>query len=277
MLFLQALILLSLSITSVAVAGASSYFDGSKHGTHGAAQEELDSPSISYAAIKTAAAIPDDMHARQNNSNYLIDHSDHEKRALGRSYAVRVCPAGTNFYQSKCFGIREYSIRCTNQTTVLLLRGNCFPEEICADTYSHMDSSLPHFDPWRMEAYCIGYDEFAKFAKSELGADNHIPAARVLLPRDGRGAWQYALEAIYTGPDDDSTVKAEKMTLRTMRTRNVHGHVLDVPLRGGSKECSNCDRILVDPVPDGTTHVSLDVVGKAGAIVENIRMGSWIP
>lgn len=277
MLFLQAFAVLSMSIGSITFAQAPSNPRISSHQGHAAVQEGLRVPSDSWS--KDATAIPDDMHTGQDNNGHLIGHSDHEKRAMGRSYAVSFCPAGTSFYQSKCRDIREYRIRCINETTAqaLFLRGHCFPDEICADTYSFMDSALPHFNPWRTQAYCIGYHDFALFAKSQLGTDNHIPASQVGLPLGGQGASQYTLEAILTNPDGNSTVKAEKMTLQTMRTRNVHGHLLDVPLRGGAKECSDCDRIFVDPVPDGTTLISLDVVGKAGAFIENIRMGSWVP
>jgi hypothetical protein len=225
-----------------------------------------------------------------NNINVVdrnISHSssnDHQqKRALTRSHPAKICPAGTDFLESMCTAfyyrdVRQYQTRCVNQITHELMyhRGHCASNQYCMDSWGDLGHPPPTFaDVHRPQAWCVGQENFIRLALQQVGTDKHIDALHVGLPLGGKGASQYALEAILTSPDGQGAEKASKMTLQAMRSRNVHGRLLDVPFENGSIECSNCERVFVDPVPEGTTVISLDVVTKAGTFDGNVLMGSW--
>lgn len=225
----------------------------------------------------------DDINAVDRNISHSSSNNHQQKRALTRSHPAKICPAGTDFLESICtafyyHNVRQYQTRCVNQITHDLMyhRGRCASNQYCVDSWGDLGHPPPTFaNVHRPQAWCVGQENFIRLALQQVGTDKHIDALHVGLPLGGKGASQYALEAILTSPAGQGAEKASKMTLQAMRSRNVHGHILDVPLANGSIDCSDCDRVFVDPVPEGTTVVSLDVVTKAGTFDGNVLMGSW--
>lgn len=233
--------------------------------------------------IRTINTTSGDINVVNRNTSYSSSNDHQQKRAPTRSYPANVCPAGTDFLESICTAffsrdVRQYQTRCVHPITYDLTyyRGRCASNQYCVGSWGDLGFPPPTFaDVHRPQAWCVGQENFISLALQQVGTDKHIGAFEVGLPLGGKGASQYALEAILMSPDGQVAEKASEMTLRAMRSRNVHGHHLDVPLANGSIGCSDCDRVFVDPVPEGTTVVSLDVVTKAGHFEGNVLMGSW--
>ena len=139
-----------------------------------------------------------------------------------------------------------------------------------------MDST--GLNPYTTEAYCVSQEDFVHFSKMELGASfPSVGASEAGLPSTGVGSSQYALEAILTGLDVTQSLNASRLQIQAQKSLNVHGHILWSTLPGGSSQCSNCGSVGIDPVPDGTQSIALDLVMELGVSAGNLFLGSWIP
>ena len=101
-----------------------------------------------------------------------------------------------------------------------------------------------------------------------------VGASQAGLPATGVGSSQYALEAILSAPDLHTSVKASSFRIRAQRSQNVHGHVDWQTLPGGLSQCTDCSSLEINPVPDGTQSIALDIVMAAGVKAGTLLLGS---
>ena len=92
------------------------------------------------------------------------------------------------------------------------------------------------------------------------------------LPSTGVGDGQYTLEAVLAAPDLRTGMNATKMQVEAQRSVNGKGQVLPA----GLVECTECSRLSMDPVPEGTHSVMMSLVLQAGVTAGTVLVGALI-
>lgn len=223
----------------------------------------------------------------------------HEKRAIVPG------PPGLVLMDTFCrrdISPQEYEHHCRDPRSdeLIHIRGRCPPSEVC---FQVSDLDYPPGAPirWVQRANCVSRRDFAFFtnlntprggsssssslsssSSSSSGSDRgrmvhtsqNVGAARAGLPATGVGSSQYALGAILTARDIHTSLNASSFRMQAKRSRNIHGHVSWYTLPGGSSQCTDCSSVSIDPVPEGTQTIALDIGMKVGAAVGTLMLGS---
>ena len=95
-------------------------------------------------------------------------------------------------------------------------------------------------------------------------------APKLGLPATGRGDGKYALEAILAASDMQTEMNASR--IRIQAQRNGFGQALPK----GVDECTECSRVSVDPVPEGTQSVAMSLVLQAGVTAGTVLVGALL-
>ena len=131
--------------------------------------------------------------------------------------------------------------------------------------------------PRARSAFCTDKDDFLKYtlvAREKEVERFSTGASQVGLPSTGVASSQYAIEALLTSVDSDQSLNASSFGVQAQKAVNVHGHVFWQTLPGGMSFCTNCTGLSVDPVPDGTQSVAVDVMLKPGVQSASLWLGS---
>ena len=217
-----------------------------------------------------------------HHRSLLSTNHRHEKRARWRTIPA---PAGLELIDSYCrrsISLEAYELRCRNPTdrSFVSVHGTCPPGEVCFQI-SSLDQ--PGTEERRYKAMCVSRHGFtylhpdspsSSSSSSTDGESENVGASQVGLPATGVGSSQYALEAILSAPDLHTSVKASSFKIRAQKSRNVHGHVGWQTLPGGLSQCTDCSSLGIDPVPDGTQNIALDIVMAAGVKAGTLMLGS---
>ena len=131
--------------------------------------------------------------------------------------------------------------------------------------------------PGYEEAYCVSQEDFVRIAQTKVGSSATVGASQVCLPSTGVGSSQYAFKATLTSSDVSQAVDAASPQIKARKSLHVHEHILWQTLPGGSSQCTNCGRAILDPVPDETQSIALEVIMGAGVRTGKLFLGSWIP
>lgn len=225
-----------------------------------------------------------------HHRSLLSTNHRHEKRARWQTLAA---PAGLELLDAYCrryISLEAYELQCRNSTdhSLVSVHRSCPPGEVCFQS-SYLDE--PGTGERRHNVMCVSRRDFTYLdrqsrtsqlpdpsSSSSSSSSSHdsesVGASQAGLPATGAGSSQYALEAILSAPDLHTSVNASSFKIQAQRSRNVHGHVGWQTLPGGSSQCTHCSSLEIDPVPDGTQSIALDIVMAAGAKVGTLLLGS---
>ena len=193
------------------------------------------------------------------------------------SREIRECPSYYIWVASECrhqIHPQRYLNRCiwnglpTNPAriplAVMTFLGNCEPDEFCVEGGSASSK----------RAFCVSGDDLMQWIISNSPKNIVAPAPQVGLPSTSKGASQYSLDALLTGSNTLQTINATSLRIQAQKRVNVHGNFVTQTLPGGTVECTNCASVSLDPVPDGTQSISVDLVVEE---VATLHLGSIKP
>ena len=99
-----------------------------------------------------------------------------------------------------------------------------------------------------------------------------LGASEVGIPATGVGDRQYALEAVLVAPDLRTEMNATRMQVEAQRSGDGNGQVLPA----GLVKCTECSRLSIDPVPEETHSVVMNLVLQAGITAGTVLVGALI-
>ena len=195
---------------------------------------------------------------------------------------VTGCPPGYSAEYSHCQAgrsSRAYLIMCTinfpprqgeNRPWRTLVTGECLYHEICIWTTVE---GPPRADT----AFCVALDTMVQFTIDTRDKNIAVSAgaSQVGLPSLGRSSSQFALEAVLTGLDTGLSLNVSSLRVQAQKAINVHGHIVYQTLPGGMGFCTNCAEVSVDPVPQGTQKVTVDMILETGTQVGSLFLGAF--
>ena len=80
--------------------------------------------------------------------------------------------------------------------------------------------------------------------------------------------------AILTDADTRQSLTAPSLLLQAQKVTNVHGNLVWKTLPGGLASCGACASLSVDPVPEGTQGMAVEVMFVAAASAGNLFLGA---
>ena len=205
-----------------------------------------------------------------------LSKSSH-KRDLGlakRQAILRImshCPADapgadasyTRFYESFCDSGRtaqDYTIRCESRTTRTdnSFQGKCRDDEICVDG-RRADGFLTKV------AYCIHVEGFIMMA---MDWQNKFFWRHTTLPREFRSSKNSNLEIRIENQARTGLYTAAKIKALAMDDNNT-------PTKEFFDTCDDCDTLVVDDWPDGTTQFGVQVNPQWAGPNDVVNMHSY--
>ena len=222
--------------------------------------------ALSDLAYETMSPLSSDLSPRGN-----------QKRARR---AVTGCPSGYSVQYSVCrpaIDSRAYRIMCninlrplrgTSSPWTASVLGSCQEHEICV-------SATVEGPPRRDTAFCVDLDDMVNYMIDSNNKNRPVSygASQVGLPSAGSVS-SYALEAVLTDSDTRLSLNASSLRVQAQKAVNVHGRIQHQTLPGGMGFCTNCARVSVDPVPEGTQSVLVDMVLETRTQVGNLFLGA---
>ena len=148
--------------------------------------------------------------------------------------------------------------------------GECLYHEICV--WATVEGP-PRADT----AFCVDLDDMVQYTIDARNKNNAVSAgaSQIGLPSLGISSSQFALEAVLTGSDTGLSLNASSIRVQAQKAINVHGHMVYQTLPRGMGFCTNCAGVSVDPVPEGTQKVTVDIMLETGTQVGNLFLGAF--
>ena len=207
---------------------------------------------------------------------------------------VNVCPSGYSFDTSYCLVDRplQWLIRCilTDLSTESEDRpiwigksGSCYEGELCVQVPSLVEENHVFREGITTSAFCINLEQdYSRYpidttegSGQTSDAEVSAGASQVGLPSSSLDSSRYALEAILTDTHTEHLLNASSLRVSAQKAINVHGHILWQTLPGGLSSCTDCANLSVDPVPDGTQAVAVELMLQPGVTAGNLFLGSF--
>ncbi|MCJ1230266.1 hypothetical protein MMC12_006938 [Toensbergia leucococca] len=217
-----------------------------------------------------------------SSSTTTLTPTHHQKRTPLRP--IFTCPNGYAVDYSFCrraISPQAFRLICTiagrwsresGIPRLMAIDNNCAADEVCVSVHNAY--------PAGSAVTCVGLDEMVRYMVSgnedKKTQDVSAGASQVGLPAtSAAGSSQYALEAVLTGADTAQSLNASSLRVQALKAVNVHGNILWQTLPGGLGSCTECAGVSMDPVPDGTQSVSVDVALDPGVGAGNLFLGSF--
>ena len=232
--------------------------------------------------IPTTPDTESDVSSRTETRHHIASFPPTKRGGIARE--VRDCPAGFDYQESLCNrykNLGNYAVWCRKDATPMpegypigqsyIFTGACHAGEVC------VDNSSDDYDPFvAFVAFCLSDTNWELYPISKTTLPWHmITGSSVIgLPPTNAGAQGYAVEAQLTDTSKQQSINASSLRIQAQSPLNVHGNWVLKTLPGGTASCTDCDRISIHPVPDGTQSITVDLVSE---VVGNLFLSSFVP
>ena len=174
---------------------------------------------------------------------------------------INDCPRSQIFVSSRCLpdiSAKAYEITCSRRhygdaSSVVhtTSAGYCAANQICLQPIRQLEV-----------AYCVDYTKpitIPQISKTD-GSPMWNNVQQVVDSGDGPAGSLQFISAALTGSDSQASVFARSLGIQAQAFTMVGGKRIWETLNGGTNECVNCSSVGVQPIPQGTKRVLVNMV-----------------